>query len=152
MYRLKLVNSGFKGFWEVYSETVVSFPRLCWYLQTLPNYIWHCKDKLHAVSFMGPHPAFCHLPYHTANDKSLSCNEARLCASFAHKVMGFVEPSLTYCFLTFCSLSRNQISAEGTHALAKALHVNRSLQELKWVQPFMSYLLKGVHWYCIVSF
>ena len=43
------------------------------------------------------------------------------------------------CFLTFCSLRFNQISDEGAHALAAALQVNQSLQELKWVQPFMSY-------------
>ena len=43
---------------------------------------------------MGPHPAFCQLPYHTANNKKLPWNEAGLCASFTYKVMGFVESPL----------------------------------------------------------
>ena len=36
-----------------------------------------------------------------------------------------------FCFLTFCSLGTNQISAKGVHAVAAALQVNQSLQELK---------------------
>ena len=52
----------------------------------------------------------------------------------------FLEPPLFVCFfLTFCSLRSNQISDEGARAVAAALQVNQSLQELKWVQPFMSY-------------
>ena len=35
------------------------------------------------------------------------------------------------CFLTFCSLSYNQISDEGACEFARALQVNQSLQELK---------------------
>ena len=80
---------------------------------------------------MGPHPAFCHLPYHTADDKKLPWNETRSCPSFAHKVMGFVEPSLISCSLTFCSLSGNWIKEEGARGLSEALQVNKSLQELK---------------------
>ena len=80
---------------------------------------------------MGPHPAFCHSPYHTADDKKLPWNETRLCASFAHKVKRFVEPPLISSSLTFCSLSGNKISAEGTRTLAEALHLNQSLRELK---------------------
>ena len=37
------------------------------------------------------------------------------------------------CFLTFCSLSYNQISDEGACKFAGALQMNQSLQELKWV-------------------
>ena len=40
-----------------------------------------------------------------------------------------------------CSLSQNKISYEGTCALAGALQVNQSLQELEWVQLFV---LRGV--------
>ena len=39
-------------------------------------------------------------------------------------------------FLTYYSLGSNQISAEGSRAVAVALQVNQSLQKLKWVQPF----------------
>ena len=94
----------------------------------------------------GPPPAFCHLPYHTADDKELPWNETRSCASFAHKVMGFVEPPLISCSLTFCSLSGNKISNEGACELAEALQVNQSLQTLEWVQPFISYFLGSVLW------
>ena len=45
---------------------------------------------------------------------------------------------LICCSLTFCSLGYNKISEEGARELAAALQVNQSLQELKWVQPFMS--------------
>ena len=51
----------------------------------------------------------------------------------------FLEPPLFVCFLTFCSLRSNQFSDEGAHAVAAALQVNQNLQELKLVQPFMSY-------------
>ena len=64
------------------------------------------------------------------SDEKLSGNEARSCASLAqHK--RFVEPSLISCFLTLCSLCGNKILAEGTHAMAEALQVNWSLEELK---------------------
>ena len=53
------------------------------------------------------------------------------CVYLLHKVKRFVGPPLTSCFLTFCSLSGNQISNEGAHALAEALQVNHSLHELK---------------------
>ena len=46
-------------------------------------------------------------------------------------VKRFVEPSLISRFLTLCSLYGNKISAEGTHAVAEALQVNWSLEELK---------------------
>ena len=60
-----------------------------------------------------------------------------------------------FCSLIFCSLSNNKISADGVCALVGALLVNQSLQKLKleWVQPFVSYLLRGVCTLsCIVSF
>ena len=80
---------------------------------------------------MDPHPAFCHLPYHTADDKKLPWNETRLCAPFTHEVKRFVEPSLISSSLTFCSLSGNKISNEGACELAAALQVNQSLQALE---------------------
>ena len=40
---------------------------------------------------------------------------------------------LICCFLTFCSLSSNQISDEGACELVGALQVNQSLQELRQV-------------------
>ena len=80
---------------------------------------------------MGPHPPFCHLPYHTTNDKKLPWNKTRLCASFTHKVMGFVEPPLISSSLTFCSLSGNKITDEEACELAGALQVNQSLQALE---------------------
>ena len=49
---------------------------------------------------------------------------------------------LLICSLTFCSLGSNQITAEGAHAVAAALQVNQSLQELKLVGPLLSYFLK----------
>ena len=49
------------------------------------------------------------------------------------------------CSLTFCSLSENKITVEGSCELAGALEVNRSLQDLKWV-----HFLGGVHWDCTV--
>ena len=48
-----------------------------------------------------------------------------------HNMKRFVEPSLISCFLTLCSLCGNKILAEGTHAVAEALQVNWSLEELK---------------------
>ena len=50
----------------------------------------------------------------------------------------FVEPPVISRSLTFCSLSRNQISNIGACELAGALQVNQSLQKLKWVQSFIS--------------
>ena len=50
-----------------------------------------------------------------------------------------------FCSLTFCSISENRISDEGTCALSGALQVNQSLQELKWVQPFI------LHMYMVYS-
>ena len=48
--------------------------------------------------------------------------------------------------VTFYSLGSNQISDEGASTVAAALQVNQSLQELKWVQPFMFlFFLKSVH-------
>ena len=96
--------------------------------------IWYIVAALHSS-----HPAFCHLQYHTTNDEKLPGNEARLCASFTHKVKSFVEPPLISS-LTFCSLSISQITDKGVFAVAGALQVNQSLQELEWVQPFMSYM------------
>ena len=65
--------------------------------------------------------------------------------AFLHDLMGDYSTYtfkyfwlLICCFLTFCSLGSNQISAEGAHAVAAALQVNQSLQKLEWVQPFMS--------------
>ena len=49
----------------------------------------------------------------------------------------FLEPS-SFCSLTFCSLSWNEIEDEGACALAGALQVNQSLQELKWVQVLVN--------------
>ena len=49
---------------------------------------------------------------------------------------------LFYVLWHSCSLSYNEISDEGTCALAGALQVNQSLQELEWVQLFV---LRGVH-------
>ena len=43
----------------------------------------------------------------------------------------FLEPPFFLCSLTFCSLGSNQISDEGAIAVATALQVNQSLQELK---------------------
>ena len=48
------------------------------------------------------------------------------------------------CSLTFCSLSKNEIEDKGVCALAGALQVNQSLQQLEWVQPFMSYSTETV--------
>ena len=63
-----------------------------------------------------------------------------------HKVKRFVEPPLISRSLTFCSLSENQIKDDGVRALSEALRVNQSLQELKWVQYFMSlFFLRNVH-------
>jgi len=47
------------------------------------------------------------------------------------------------CFisLALCSLSWNNISDSGAHALSEALKVNQSLQKLEWVQSFMLYFL-----------
>ena len=63
------------------------------------------------------------------------------------KWRGLFKPPLISCYLTFCSLSRNQISVGGACELAAALQVNQSLQGLEWVQPFMSYFLGVIHWY-----
>ena len=52
-----------------------------------------------------------------------------------------------FCCLTSCSLSGSKITDKGACAIATALRVNQSLQELKWVQPFMFYFLRRVHWY-----
>ena len=43
----------------------------------------------------------------------------------------FVEITFLFCFLMFCSLSNNKISADGVCALLRALLVNQSLQKLK---------------------
>ena len=60
-----------------------------------------------------------------------------------------VEPPPISRFLTFCSLSGNQISNIGACELARALQVNHSLQELEWVQLFMSlYFFRSVHGMC----
>ena len=75
-------------------------------------------------------PAFCHLPYHTENDKNLLWEELD-CVHLTHKVEGSVEPLLISCFLAFCSLSGNKVTAEGARELAAALQVNQTLQELK---------------------
>ena len=48
------------------------------------------------------------------------------------------------CCLTFCSLSKNEITDEGVCALAGALQVNQSLQELEWVN--CSFKEVCVHW------
>ena len=77
-----------------------------------------------------------------------SCLGMRLdCLHLLHTKWRVLSNHLS--FLTFCSLSDNQISAEGACTLAEALQVNQTLQRLKWVQPFTSFLL---HWNCIVSF
>ena len=53
--------------------------------------------------------------------------------------MEVYEPPFFFCCsLTFCSLSRNEIKAEGVRELAGALQVNQSLRQLEWVQPFFS--------------
>ena len=52
---------------------------------------------------------------------------------------------LLICSLTFYSLGSSQITAEGAHAVAAALQVNQSLQELKLVGPLLSYFLRGLH-------
>ena len=64
------------------------------------------------------------------SDKKLTGNEVRPCASLAQH-RRFVEPSLISCFVTLYSLCGNKILAEGTHAVAEALQVNWSLEELK---------------------
>ena len=48
----------------------------------------------------------------------------------------FLEPPFFVCSLTFCSLGSNQIRYKGVCAVATALQVNLSLQQLEWVQPF----------------
>ena len=57
-----------------------------------------------------------------------------------------LELSPFFLSLWFCSLKYNMIRDEGACALAEALQVNQSLQELEWVQPFMSYFLGDGHW------
>ena len=67
----------------------------------------------------------------------------------------FKYACIHWCFLnhfpfvlsTSCSLRGCKISNKGACAIATALRVNKSLQCLKWVQLFMFYLLRGVHWY-----
>ena len=54
----------------------------------------------------------------------------------------FMEIFLFYCSLTFCSLIQNRITVKGVHEFARALQVNQSLQRLKSVQSFMSYVLR----------
>jgi len=48
-----------------------------------------------------------------------------------HTVKRSIEPPFIPSSLTFCSLSKNQISDEGACELAAVLQVNRSLQELE---------------------
>ena len=50
------------------------------------------------------------------------------------------EAAPLFCFLAFCSLRGNMLSAEGVCALVRVFQVNKSLQKLKlgWVQPFSS--------------
>ena len=62
-------------------------------------------------------------------------------------IYGHILTPSFFCCLSFCSLSNKKIKDKGACALSAALQVNQSLQELKWVQPFMSYILWGVHWY-----
>ena len=57
----------------------------------------------------------------------------------------FLNP-LSFCSLTFCSLSENKITSDGVHELAKAMQVNQSLQKLKWAKPLKFFFLRGVHW------
>ena len=52
--------------------------------------------------------------------------------------------------LTFCSLSKDEITDERVCTLARELQVNQSHQKLEWVQPFMCNILRGVCWDCTV--
>ena len=92
--------------------------------------MYTCKDNLCGVSFTACCPAFCRLPYHTANDKKLLEKKLEF-LHLTHKVKGSVEPAFISCFLAFCSLSGNKVTAEGACAVAAALQVNQTLQELK---------------------
>ena len=59
------------------------------------------------------------------------------------------EPPLSF-VLTFCSLSKDEITDERVCALVRELQVNQSHQNLEWVQPFMSKVLRGACWDCSV--
>ena len=57
------------------------------------------------------------------------CIHACMCVPWFWRL--FVEMTFLSCFLIFCSLSNNKISADGVCALVGALLVNQSLQKLK---------------------
>ena len=52
--------------------------------------------------------------------------------------------------LTFCSLSKDEITDELVCALVRELQVNQSHQKLEWVWPFMSDFSRGACWDCSV--
>ena len=83
------------------------------------------------------------LQYRTANDWKLLGNSTKLLAYLTLKWRCLFKPPLICCFPTFCSISGNKISDKGACAVGSALQVNQSLQELEWVQPFMSYFIRG---------
>lgn len=47
--------------------------------------------------------------------------------------------------MAFYSLSENNISDNGAHALFEALEVNQSLQKLEWVPTSIHYFLGGIY-------
>ena len=65
--------------------------------------------------------------------------------TFTHKVNH--APLISF-LLTFYSLSENGITCDGVHELAGVLHVNKSLQRLKWVKQFKFLFIRNVHWDC----
>ena len=107
-------------------------------LANTAQYIWHYDTSMDGD--MESHlwaPTQLSVACDTTLKMPKSCLRMRLdCVHLLQAKWRGLLNHLSFC-LTFCSLNGNQISAEGTHTLAKALQVNQSLQELKWVQLFM---------------
>ena len=88
--------------------------------------------------------------HETAVSKCMeSINFTYLCATICVGV-DFLDPC-PFCFLTLCSLSKNEISDEGMCALAGALQVNQSLQEFKWVQLVFKVIVEWWLWAVCIS-